>query len=63
MSRLHHTVSILPARNGFIVEPFDVTKDVGRAKSPYVFESFGSMVKWLEENYCEGEQPSDNGAV
>ncbi len=59
MSRQYDTVTIRPAQNGFILERSESAAHVGTTfTSPWVFESFDSMVKWLKENYVEGDQPN-----
>ncbi len=56
MSRMHDNIHIRSARNGFMVSP-SAAYDQTVVDIPYVFESFGSLVKWLEINYVDGNQP------
>lgn len=61
MSRESNEVTINPARNGYYITIGQRRPNV-EVQPSFVFESFEGLVSWLKVNYCDGEQPSNNGA-
>ena len=57
MSRICNSITIRTARNGFWVEEAVPLSPGTIDKPPWVFESFKSLVEWLEDNYSSGDQP------
>ncbi len=62
MSRMHDTLTIRPARNGYIVEGVAFPDRQAWSGPLYVFEDITTLFAWLKDNYLEGDQPDNNGA-